>query len=103
MAESNLDVDVDELFLEIKDNSQGDKFASLAVDTINVARRIKDIKKNLDSGTYKSEKIEELYRLELMALDLRSQTNLMEMNKLVAKGDSLSLALSLSKSYKVVK
>jgi hypothetical protein len=79
MAES----EVDDLILEIQKSGLDDQFLVLAADTLKASERIRDIKKKLDVGAYKSKDIEELYRLELMALDLRTSHNTMEMNKLL--------------------
>ena len=66
--------------LEIQKSGFDDQFIILTADTLKAAQRIRQIKKNLDIGAYQSKDIEELYRLELMALDLRTSHNTMEIN-----------------------
>ena len=89
--ELNQDNKIDELILELQKNSEGDEFASLAAETIFLARKMREIKENLETGVYKTKQIEDLYRLQLMSYDIRSSENMMKMNKLLSGGNLLKV------------
>jgi hypothetical protein len=60
---------------------------------------MRQIKKNLDTGQYKNKEIEDLYRLELMTLDLRSSENTLKMNKLIAGSSDLLNVIKLQPTF----
>jgi hypothetical protein len=96
---SEQEKNIDELILQIEKSSEGDEFTLLALETIHDIRRMRQIKKNLDTGQYKNKEIEDLYRLELMTLDLRSSENTLKMNKLIAGSSDLLNVIKLQPTF----
>jgi hypothetical protein len=100
--ETKQDKDIDELIIEVnKDDSSGNgqEFEFLAVDTVRTAKKIREIKRKLDAGEYKSKDVEELYRLQLMSLDQHTMENMSKMNRLLANENLLSVRWALNPNF----
>jgi hypothetical protein len=90
MSQDSLDNQIVELHKASR--GFGLDYELLVLDTIRTAMQMKQVKKKLDSGFYKSDTdptIEDLYKLHYMSLELSARNNMAKMIELLLIDDSV--------------